>query len=79
MEVYAGLMFTRKLRHGEVARKSIHNTSITVITIDDGGKSGEIRAVSWMEHLMKRGPTDNPDVVENEDEAARQDVQSEAV
>ncbi|KAG8869167.1 hypothetical protein FRB97_000150 [Tulasnella sp. 331] len=66
------LVAARSYRGKELLGPSFYNTSISAITVEPGGRSGEILYVANIQHLIQPGLTDNPDVLEGEDKAGKE-------
>lgn len=67
-----GLIAARNYKGQERLGPGFYNTSISVVRVDPGGKSGEILHVANIDHLIQPGTVDNPDLMEGEDEAEKE-------
>lgn len=67
------LAAARKYRGQDRIGMPVYNTSITVLSVDPGGRSGEIHLVANVNHLLTRGAEKNADdVLEGEDQSTKE-------
>jgi len=72
--LFSGLLDIKEYRvRGDVDFEApIHNTSVTVVTIEDGGGFGQIQHFAYIQHLLRPGPVDNPDILEDEGQQTKE-------